>query len=703
MAEAISQHLEGLAKELSCISESVRHSAKCPVCKTKATRRDIAEDPTMDRVVKAFRNLQDHKEDLIAGGLPAAPAIPWLQGVDDEDFRSLSRSLSGTALENLRVNKRGRSKSPATVHKPSTAAAATAAAVAAGEVDKKENTEKPRSRKRSDASASQGIQKFFKKDATGNKIPAPHTTSTGGDAAEDAEIADEHVAESPTASDSRMRGNAGADDAARQLDDIVAGLDSAEPTPSEQQGPPAAPAAAVPAAAVFDVGGVNSGKENQKNGVRRNTMQKKPAGGAAALSKEEHEQEAPDSSGPRRIPTRLVPWNCSLCTFENKGGEIKCQMCQTVKGAETPPPAQQNFPAVADAWPAAPAAATAGHLATTTGGKTAVNRSSKKRTTTAAAATHANGSSEAPAPEKQQQQRKMTGVKQTGARGRTITTTAQREKHTLPVTTTTTEDINVGGWTGGVASTKWVLLGSGLDSLGKEQLRLLGALSGATIADKWTPRVTHVICGAGGANAAYPGEKTARRTFKYLMGVLHGRWVLTQEWVNATLSTKTKVDESAYQIEKDGVGCACGAAVSRAAAITGCDGNKNAAASPLLLRGFEVQLQGEFANKAQIIELVKAAGGKVVSRLPTTGANTSTSVIKKKSKKVAQGGGVVLVEVPDTSEAVAAGFKAAIVSQTWFAKAVETGVPVASHRWLTDSISTFQLSPLDQSFLIGSS
>jgi BRCA1-associated RING domain protein 1 len=253
-----------------------------------------------------------------------------------------------------------------------------------------------------------------------------------------------------------------------------------------------------------------------------------------------------------------------------------------------------------------------------------------------------------------------------------------------------------------------VLLGSGLDSLGKEQLRSLGALCGATIADKWNPRVTHVICGAGGANAAYPGEKTARRTFKYLMGVLHGRWVLTQDWVNAQLSSKKKVDETAYQVEKDGVGCACGAAASKAAAIAGCSGSKNAAAaSHMLLRGFEVQLQGEFANKSQMIDLIKAAGGKVVSRLPTTGASTSgtTNNNKKKSNNKTSStevGGVVLVEVPDTSEAVAAGFKAAIVGQTWFSKAVETGVPVASHRWLTDSISTFQLAPLDK-FLFGSS
>jgi hypothetical protein len=53
-------------------------------------------------------------------------------------------------------------------------------------------------------------------------------------------------------------------------------------------------------------------------------------------------------------------------------------------------------------------------------------------------------------------------------------------------------------------------------------------------------------------------------------------WVLTQEWVNATLSTKKKVEESAYQVEKDGVGCACGAgAASNAAAIADCNTGNN--------------------------------------------------------------------------------------------------------------------------------
>lgn len=45
----------------SCITESVRHKAMCPICKGKVTRRDIAADVTMDRVVQAFQNLEANK------------------------------------------------------------------------------------------------------------------------------------------------------------------------------------------------------------------------------------------------------------------------------------------------------------------------------------------------------------------------------------------------------------------------------------------------------------------------------------------------------------------------------------------------------------------------------------------------------------------------------------------------------------------
>ena len=59
----------------------------------------------------------------------------------------------------------------------------------------------------------------------------------------------------------------------------------------------------------------------------------------------------------------------------------------------------------------------------------------------------------------------------------------------------------------------------------------------------------------------------------------------------------------------------------------------------------------------------------------------------------------MIIEVPDTSEIAASGYKAAKMEESWFKKAAEGGIPVAAHRWVTDSISKFELCPLD-GFLI---
>lgn len=50
--------------------------------------------------------------------------------------------------------------------------------------------------------------------------------------------------------------------------------------------------------------------------------------GALAPSGETTQQGA----GSRRIPSRLQPWKCSECTFENPGTAAQCKMCE--KGAK---------------------------------------------------------------------------------------------------------------------------------------------------------------------------------------------------------------------------------------------------------------------------------------------------------------------------------------------------------------------------------
>ena len=32
---------------------------------------------------------------------------------------------------------------------------------------------------------------------------------------------------------------------------------------------------------------------------------------------------------PRRIPSRLLPWACQLCTLENTGTAVRCKACRS--------------------------------------------------------------------------------------------------------------------------------------------------------------------------------------------------------------------------------------------------------------------------------------------------------------------------------------------------------------------------------------
>ncbi|GLI60198.1 hypothetical protein VaNZ11_002268, partial [Volvox africanus] len=105
----------------------------------------------------------------------------------------------------------------------------------------------------------------------------------------------------------------------------------------------------------------------------------------------------------------------------------------------------------------------------------------------------------------------------------------------------------------------WVLLGSALDDgpSGKGLLRRLAAASGGRVVEQYQPAVTHVLCGTDAA-------RRARRTFKYLMGVAHGAWVLDVGWAAACLSAGQPVtEEGEFAVLGDQSGGVCGAAEAR--------------------------------------------------------------------------------------------------------------------------------------------
>eukprot|EP00198_Chlamydomonas_reinhardtii_P010770 XP_001700107.1 predicted protein [Chlamydomonas reinhardtii] len=92
----------------------------------------------------------------------------------------------------------------------------------------------------------------------------------------------------------------------------------------------------------------------------------------------------------------------------------------------------------------------------------------------------------------------------------------------------------------------WVLLGSGLEEgpSGKGMVRKLAAAAGAKVVDAVGPAVTHVLCGTD-------SSRRARRTFKYLMGVANGCWVLDVGWAAACLSAGAHVLEADWQVVGD--------------------------------------------------------------------------------------------------------------------------------------------------------
>ncbi|GIL44313.1 hypothetical protein Vafri_1817, partial [Volvox africanus] len=105
----------------------------------------------------------------------------------------------------------------------------------------------------------------------------------------------------------------------------------------------------------------------------------------------------------------------------------------------------------------------------------------------------------------------------------------------------------------------WVLLGSALDDgpTGKGLLRRLAAASGGRVVEQYQPAVTHVLCGTDAA-------RRARRTFKYLMGVAHGAWVLDVGWAAACLSAGHPMpEEGEFAVLGDQTGGVCGAAEAR--------------------------------------------------------------------------------------------------------------------------------------------
>ncbi|RMZ56286.1 hypothetical protein APUTEX25_002476 [Auxenochlorella protothecoides] len=142
-------------------------------------------------------------------------------------------------------------------------------------------------------------------------------------------------------------------------------------------------------------------------------------------------------------------------------------------------------------------------------------------------------------------------------------------------------------------------LGSGLSDVPSPGTLCQLARRGVEVVDTWQPGVTHVVCGVDAQGAA-------ARTFKYLMGLASGVWVVQEAWAEAVTrqhrAQVRPVDEREYLVEGDSCGGRGAAALSR---------EQRRAGAPGPLAGYSIRLAGTFSAREELLALAQAAGAEL--------------------------------------------------------------------------------------------
>ncbi|ONK65178.1 uncharacterized protein A4U43_C07F34490 [Asparagus officinalis] len=223
---------------------------------------------------------------------------------------------------------------------------------------------------------------------------------------------------------------------------------------------------------------------------------------------------------------------------------------------------------------------------------------------------------------------------------------------------------------------KWVLCCSALTATEKDIISEFTTLTGVAISKAWSPAVTHVI-------ASTDENGACKRTLKFLMGILEGKWILGIEWIKACLKAMKPVEEEKYEIAVDVHGIRGGPRLGRLRLIH---------KEPKLFDNFRFYLVGDFAAsyKGYIQDLVAAAGGTVLHRKPLTMDqeklfHNNTSLLETLV--------VYSVEMPGKQNRRAAGVSTRRVEAQ--ALADVCGAKVAASSWIIDSIAASKLQPIN--------
>ncbi|KAI3680974.1 hypothetical protein L6452_35754 [Arctium lappa] len=225
--------------------------------------------------------------------------------------------------------------------------------------------------------------------------------------------------------------------------------------------------------------------------------------------------------------------------------------------------------------------------------------------------------------------------------------------------------------------TKMVLCCSALTSIEKETIARFESLSGVMVLKKWDSRVTHVI-------ASVDENGACRRTLKYLMGILEGKWILTIEYIKACLEVKKPVDEQLYEINLDIHGFKGGPKLGRSRLL-----NKE----PKLFNAFKFYFTGDFvaSYKGYLHDLILAAGGTVLHRKPipinhepqfSEGINAKQFIVYS-------------LELPDKFKAEERNLILSQRKSDAEALARSSGAVAASNSWILNSIAACKLQNID--------
>uniref|UniRef100_A0A8C8SYP4 BRCA1-associated RING domain protein 1 n=1 Tax=Pelusios castaneus TaxID=367368 RepID=A0A8C8SYP4_9SAUR len=205
-----------------------------------------------------------------------------------------------------------------------------------------------------------------------------------------------------------------------------------------------------------------------------------------------------------------------------------------------------------------------------------------------------------------------------------------------------------------------VLLGNSLNSEQQKSLNKLTAVLKARKCIEFNSTVTHFIV---------PNDPV-RSTIKCMLAILTGCWVLKYEWVKACLQSGVREQEENYEI---------------------CGGPRRGRLNqeqllPKLFDGCYFYFLGTFNHhqKDELMELVKAAGGKILIRQPKPDSDVTQTINT-----------VAYHAEPGSDQSFCTQYVIYDVSSKYKPDKIRQGkVWTAPSSWLIDSVMSFQLLPV---------